>query len=381
MKMPVAVSAALVSCLFAVSPAIAQVCGDDVRDPGEQCDDGNTHNTDGCDASCQFEQTHKLIDLNIERTPGTCPANRFGGAFTLISGSAGQTNAGIDASIAAGTTAILLQFLGLEDPAADDDAGLEVGILSSLPVRDGPATYNGNAPSDLDWWYTPDPAALDPARQPISRLAGTLTAGALATTPGQADIRLIIGGGPATLSLSSLTLNASIGADNTPLTSTGFTPGHLPAEDVDPALQSFATAGTGATGLLCGDISAQSLANTPIPPVLITTCTTQAYTLANKLLDVFVNGCSAGPLPVIAATQPDPARDNPAAPPTAAGGPPYVFTVDVNKTVTACTASGNPAVLSECLADAVYSSRLTFTSQRVIARDDLIFGDDFEAGA
>jgi cysteine-rich repeat protein len=38
-----------------VGIAKTPVCGDGVVDPGEQCDDGNTNDGDGCDASCQYE--------------------------------------------------------------------------------------------------------------------------------------------------------------------------------------------------------------------------------------------------------------------------------------------------------------------------------------
>jgi cysteine-rich repeat protein len=32
---------------------IEQYCGNGVVDPGEQCDDGNSSNSDGCSANCQ----------------------------------------------------------------------------------------------------------------------------------------------------------------------------------------------------------------------------------------------------------------------------------------------------------------------------------------
>jgi cysteine-rich repeat protein len=386
MKIPVAVPAVLVSCLFAVSPATAQVCGDNVRDPGEQCDDGATHNMDGCSAACQFEQVHKIIDLNIDRTVGTCPANRFGGAFTIVGAS--QTNPGIDTSIELGATAILLDFLGLEDPAADDDAdGLEIGIVNSTPVL-APG-YDGNAATDQDWWYTPAGSLLDADRLPVNRLASDLTAGAVTTTtPGSADIGLILSGSPTLFSFSNLTLNMSIGADSAPLVSaTGSTPGHLAAEQLDPALLSFGTAGAGNSGVMCGNISAISMALTPIPAALIPTCVTPppgptpVYTAANSLLDVFVSGCTAVigiPVALINPAQPD--REVPGAPDQGTGFP-YLLTPDpITKVVTAChDKDGGPVPLLGCLADASYSSHFRFTSQRVIARDDLIFADGFDA--
>src|SRR5206468_2039261 len=34
------------------------ICGDGFRETGEQCDDANLVNMDGCDAACKFEQNH-----------------------------------------------------------------------------------------------------------------------------------------------------------------------------------------------------------------------------------------------------------------------------------------------------------------------------------
>jgi cysteine-rich repeat protein len=358
-----------------------------VLDVGEQCDDGNARNTDGCSTSCQFEQVHKIIDLNIDRTVGSCVANRFGGAFTAAG--ATQTNNGIDASIKAGTTSILLDFLGLEDPAADDDLdGLEVGIVNSTPVRSGPAAYDGNAPTDLDWWYTPDGSLLDAEQLPVNRLPTDLTAGALTTTsPGSAQIGLTLSGSPTLLSLSTLRLSMSIGADSTPLASTGNPPGHVAEEHLDPALQSFATTGAGNTGILCGDIGAASMAATPIPAGLVGTCVTPppgptpVYTAANTLLDVFVSGCTTVVFGIaVVAIQPaQPDHEVPGVPSAGTGFPYELIPNPTTKSVSSCEDKDNGTVpLADCLADASYSSHFRFTSQRVIARDDLIFGNGFE---
>ena len=80
---------------------------------------------------------------------------------------------------------------------------------------------------------------------------------------------------------------------------------------------------------------------------------------------------------VISPAQPD--QQDPDVPPAGAGHP-YTLTADPStKAVNACTATGGGSVpLADCLADAAYSSHFKFTSQRVIARDDLIFTDGFE---
>jgi cysteine-rich repeat protein len=44
--------------LLTLSPSLAMaVCGDNIIDLGEQCDDGNTTNRDCCSSSCQYEAT------------------------------------------------------------------------------------------------------------------------------------------------------------------------------------------------------------------------------------------------------------------------------------------------------------------------------------
>src|SRR5690606_7838147 len=48
---------------------ISDTCGDGTIDTGEQCDDGNVNNGDGCNNSCQVEQipTTALISDDVDR--------------------------------------------------------------------------------------------------------------------------------------------------------------------------------------------------------------------------------------------------------------------------------------------------------------------------
>lgn len=48
------ISAALT--LASAPPAFAELCGDSIPDPGEECDDGNLESGDGCSATCNLEQ-------------------------------------------------------------------------------------------------------------------------------------------------------------------------------------------------------------------------------------------------------------------------------------------------------------------------------------
>ena len=51
-----------------LDPAAAPVCGDGTVDAGEQCDDGNTANNDGCSSTCQNE----VCGDNIQQTNEQC---------------------------------------------------------------------------------------------------------------------------------------------------------------------------------------------------------------------------------------------------------------------------------------------------------------------
>ncbi|MCP4676644.1 MAG: hypothetical protein GY854_14245 [Deltaproteobacteria bacterium] len=42
-----------------------EICGNDVRDPGEECDDGNTEPDDGCNPICQIEPQECVVDENL----------------------------------------------------------------------------------------------------------------------------------------------------------------------------------------------------------------------------------------------------------------------------------------------------------------------------
>jgi hypothetical protein len=124
---------------------------------------------------------------------------------------------------------------------------------------------------------------------------------------------------------------------------------------------------------MCGNVSANSLANTAVPAALQpggnTPCT-ENYTAANRVLDVFIVGCHVKVLgvsfSVIKATQPD--QVDPAAPAAGAGAP-YKLSVDGTKRVNACTdKSGAAVALTACLNAAAYSSFFKFATDRVIIK-------------
>ena len=174
--------------------------------------------------------------------------------------------------------------------------------------------------------------------------------------------------------MSNVKITSPIGNVGTPLVSMmGNPPGHLPAENLDPALQSFATMAqptANGTGKLCGNVYAASLDQVPIPAALLSgsTACSQGYNAANSLLDVIVGGCTAlGIIPVINARQPDTHDPNIT---NLGAGPPYTFTRDnATKQVNGCRDVNNKVVpFNECLQDAAYSAFFKLATDRVIGK-------------
>jgi cysteine-rich repeat protein len=343
-------------------PVVPAGCGDGVRSATEQCDDGNNLNLDGCDSTCHFEQVLRANSLTIQfGTDAVCTANAFGGAFTPFT--QGTLQSGLDQSIQDGSTSVLFQMIGLDDLTGANDGMMSVGVMRGLPVS--VSGYNGTA--DTDFWYTIDPLSIDAARRPIAALSGAIALGQLSAGPGSASLPLAVFGSLASLQMSSLRLSAAIGGTSTPLASAGTSsPGHLAAEHLNSALVSFASV---TLGTACGDISAASLAQIPIPAALAVggaTACTQGYTTSNTVLDLLVGGCTNLVIQSVKPTQPD--QTVPTAPQPGAGGL-YKLSMNASHHVDACRDSGNAAVnLTQCLNAAAYSSYFDFTADRVIAK-------------
>jgi len=332
------------------------VCGDAVRAGAEQCDDGNTTNTDGCSKVCKFEQDHRVNTLSMPFNTDTfCTANRLGGAITGSLARQQITDA-LTTGVKDGSISILLQAIGLDDLSGTNDANLALGVINGSP-QVGATTYDGN--NDLEWWYTSAATALDPNRVPKTQIPASIAAKLLNAGPAEIFLVVNLGGQAATLDMLNARLRANVGGTSTPLTSTNAgPPGHLAAEHLDPALTSF---GTTTGGELCGNVTSGSLAAVPIPTALVgcdlTHCS-QCYTATNTLLDVIVGGCGTILGNQIQPTQPDTARVSGT----------YAFQRTGNR-VTACTKNGAAADLTnDCLPNSAYSSFFKFTSDRVIAK-------------
>ena len=352
----------MLNCYLVVPSAVA-VCGNGVREGIENCDDGNLIELDGCTSTCRFEQVHRANFFQMQfATSPFCTANRLGSAFTSLAQT--SVNDSLNSSVVDGSFSVLMASIGPNDLSGTNDPGFQLGVMSATPqIPAGSPPYNGS--SDLDWWYTPDPASIDASRHPLYTLNTQIAAHVLNAGPGTIVIPNPLATGTVRYSNARLTITTN--ASSAPTISSGTTPpGHLPSENLDPALTSYATAGVQGTnpGQLCGNVAAVSLAQTPIPSSILTNCT--QYTASNSMLDLIVSGCTFLTIPVINPRQPD--VDDPTVPPAGAG-PPYALSANASRVVTTCRDRNGVVVnLADCLNDAAYSSYFRLTTDRVIAR-------------
>jgi cysteine-rich repeat protein len=355
------------------------VCGDGKVGGKEQCDDGNVVNLDGCDSSCNFEQEQRATALKIlGSTDSYCTVNALG-HLALTSTGLGQLQPALDTDIGNGTTNVTFKFTGTGATPADlsgTTGSVNLGPMNGHPQDADGGAYSGT--SDLDWWYTVDPASIDANRNPLSLLPGSYTNKQLNAGPGRVSLSLTLSGSPATLNMWSVILRAAIGANAALKTSTGLPPGHLASEHDLAGLTTFGNAGVGASGPageLCGNITGQSLAGVAVPVKIAkggTTSCSEGYVVGtNSLLDVLVGGCHVFFISAVNATQPD--QQDPTVTFPTGTTKSYKLSASSSTThvVDTCTDGSTPAKtvpLATCLTGLAYSSAFQFQTDRVIIK-------------
>jgi cysteine-rich repeat protein len=309
------------------------VCGDGVVDTGEECDNGNTSNLDGCDSACNYEVFVRMNSVTIRGggagsatdvlAPSFCThtANGLGNALsnTALDGNfaVDGLNDSLADDIAAGTTNIIVQALGLDDLNGVNDSSLQLGVTTGNP---DPARGTWPGSSQIDWWYLLDGSTLDSAGIPTAKITPAAVANRnLSGGPSTITMLLNLGGSVAQLEM----LNARVAAATSTATSTPAPPPQ--PNQLATGLTVFNTiAATGNSQGLCGDVTVESLAQIPVPEVLTSgsgacsaSCSnSRAYTYCgsgqpvgpscNSLLDVLVGGCRAALCILVAApSQPD----------------------------------------------------------------------------
>ena len=325
------------------SAATATTCGNGVRDTGEQCDDGNTTNLDGCSSTCQFEQIHRLNTVSMNyATDSFCTANAIGTAIKSVA--QGQITSAINSAVGDGSLTVLLEAANLKDPT---------GANGSFTLESYTGAPVSKSSLGLDAAFTASKVSLNPDGSSKVNMPATSVSDQVSAGPGNIAFSLALAGAPVNINLSSARIHATVGAASAP-------GGHAASQHLDPSLQTFATT-TG--GEMCGNISAATLQGVAVPAALIsgsTSCSAD-YDSSNNMLDVIVGGCSVFFFTALSATQPDQATSAPA---VGAGAP---YKLSQNGThVTGCTDKSGAAVnLSACLAAAGYSAGFKFTTQRV----------------
>lgn len=341
----------------------AAVCGNGIREAGEQCDDGNTTNLDGCSSTCQFEQDHRLTTLQFTATTDSfCTQNALG-LQALTSTALGQINPPLNTAVAAGTINQFLIFTGLTDlTGTTSQPSVQVGVIDGTLADAYTTGFSGAA--DLDWWYDFDPTSVNSSNVPLVQLPASTAASVLTAGPGTVNLSNLFSSG-GTLAVANATISVPIGASSAPTeSSTGNPPGHLTSENLDPSLQSFASLGSASgEGKLCGALTATSLAAIPVPSSLISgetacsnTTNSHVYTSGNSMLDVLVGGCKVvlGIVTVVNPTQPDTVLSG--------GSICQLTTGTVNGVANHVNSSPS------CLAQDGYSSYFQFTTDRVIVK-------------
>ncbi|HET7540120.1 MAG TPA: hypothetical protein VFK05_09615 [Polyangiaceae bacterium] len=340
------------------------VCGNQLLEKGEQCDDGNTKSLDACSATCTFEQSQRATSIEQRfRTSSLCPKNAFGAAFEGIAQTALQ--AALDERVANGSLSLLFAFPGLRDLSGMSAETFELGMAFGAPSV--AASYDGT--SDLDWWYTPATGQVDGSGVLYSSSTAQLSEGVLDAEPGSLRIPLL---SDVAIYVSNVKLRLTVGDTSAPLTSSGTAPGHLASEHLRANLVSFASAGPphgNDAGQLCGSLSAASLASVAIPADYATggdTPCKEGYAAARSFLDLLVGGCTVDGDEIVASTQPDQADPDA---PVAGAGAPYRLIANSSNAVTACRDKKDDSVtLARCLNAAAYSSAYRLGTGRVIIK-------------
>jgi cysteine-rich repeat protein len=342
------------------------VCGNQLLEKGEQCDDGNTKNLDACDASCDFEQSQRANSFEQKfLTSSLCPDNAFGAAFEAAAQSALQAT--LNERIESGSLSLLLAFRNLADLSGNTTESLTLGVAYGSPSV--APNYDGR--SDLDWWYAPAAGQVDGGVL-YSNTTASIVAGVLNANPGSIQLPLF---SDVPVHLSSAKVRLSLGAASEPLTSSGTAPGHLANEHLRPGLVSFESGGppppdNGDPGQLCANLSAASLSALAIPAAYASGGSSpcrEGYAAARSFLDLLVGGCTFSGDELVSPTQPDQADPN--APQGGAGAPYRLIANATSNAVVGCRDKNNASVtLATCLNAAAYSSAYRLKTGRVIIK-------------
>ena len=122
------------------------VCGDGDVDPGEECDDGNANNADGCDTTCRFVPNIICGAPSVPADEMTCTAEIACDAIaTCVDRNGGMAivTCDSDGTFGAGTTDVGVQCIGSQDTVAT--------VCPVTVVDETPPSISLSVSPDLLW--------------------------------------------------------------------------------------------------------------------------------------------------------------------------------------------------------------------------------------
>ncbi len=169
-------------------------CGNQTVEGDEQCDDGNTTNLDGCDSDCRAEIVHRLYRMDVMRAqpPGFCvyDRNAFGNAFggTTEDGIINVidlVNAFLSTSINTGITNSLIQTRDALDPT-----GLTVDPEVHLGIYSGVSAEEWVEGPPLDFEFLVEAGYVQGDNQPVSVMPARFAGAGLVITTSPTDVQV-----------------------------------------------------------------------------------------------------------------------------------------------------------------------------------------------
>ena len=169
-------------------------CGDDILDiaAGEECDEGDTNNLDGCDSNCQLEPVggvscgnDALDGLEVCDPPDGTPATGAGcNATCNLKGDVTTLNAAIDAqSMTTDNTTIYLGVNGCNTGGPCGVAAIDIAACTAAPGTSAcdPTFITGGSTSNCSCSSGTCNSGLTPAPDTVDGSASTATFGYMGT--------------------------------------------------------------------------------------------------------------------------------------------------------------------------------------------------------
>jgi cysteine-rich repeat protein len=165
---------------------VAAVRGNGTIEPGEQCDDANTTDLDGCDAEGRYELFMRSYQVVLTESPAgsfcTSPKSALADALNVYALAA--NNAARKTRIDSGLEHSIFQIVGMTDLTGASAQTIDIRLAEAVldPAR---GTWPAGEVNPIDWWVLMQPASLDAAGEIGDEIAGiSVSGGSFAGGPG-----------------------------------------------------------------------------------------------------------------------------------------------------------------------------------------------------